>query len=302
MLHIFVINPIAGTGEFSKHLRKELEKQPNLNYFIFSIRYADYENVLVKQILKYFDEDKLRIYVCGGLGTLHKVINALKERLQDIEIAWYPMGINNNLVHIFKNKNKFMNIENLIHGEVVPIDYIRTNHGIAINNVSFGVDAKSMEFREKYALLEKFSPSLVFSLSVIYSVFITKPIPVTLQFNGREGAVNITQLFFGNGSYIGDGLKFGFDVSITDGKADYLLCKDAKGLKLLNILRIVNMKKKERLMTVCELGLTEKMHVVSKDNIWINIDGEKYTDFNEWDMELVPKGIQFVVPKEVMVP
>lgn len=303
MLHIFIINPYAGSGDFSAALREQLSKQPNLQYFIFNIRYADYEKVLVNQILKYFDEDKLRIYVCGGLGTFHKVLNALDGHLDDIEMAWYPMGTNNNLLRLFKDDiEKFRDIQALIEGDCVPIDYIRTDHGLAINAFSLGVDAKFIDTAQRFSLLNKLSSKLVASISLINSVFFSNAITMKIKMNDYDKELTTSELFFGNGEFLGSGVKLAYDAAIDDGLANYLICPGETGFKLLHVLAIVQSQKRDRVEATCELGHTSKMHISGVNDICVNLDGEKYAGFEEWDVELIPKGIKFVIPKEVTLP
>lgn len=70
MKHIFIVNPYAGNMTFANNLRQQLEQIKDFEYFLFNSRYTGNETELTKKIVHFFPDEQLRIYACGGSGTI----------------------------------------------------------------------------------------------------------------------------------------------------------------------------------------------------------------------------------------
>ena len=128
--HIFIVNPNAGNFYKVEQLRTIISKLPEQDYFVFTTRGPGDETELIQQIQHYLNGYKLRIYCCGGSGTIRNVMNGIDD-LSKVAIGFYPCGMTNDFMKIFgEDREKFDHIENLIEGDCVPVDYIRTNHGV----------------------------------------------------------------------------------------------------------------------------------------------------------------------------
>lgn len=52
-------------------------------------------------------------------------------------MAFYPCGLTNDFIKCFSGKEKrFHQIEELINGDVISVDYIQTNGSVALNTLS----------------------------------------------------------------------------------------------------------------------------------------------------------------------
>ena len=75
MRHIFIINTHSGQKKLIEDMRELLSKKENFEYYIFSTRSKEKEGPLVKRILNYFSGEQIRIYCCGGSGTIRNILN-----------------------------------------------------------------------------------------------------------------------------------------------------------------------------------------------------------------------------------
>ena len=86
MIHIFIVNSNAGNKEFANGLRVELSHIEDIEYYVFDVRYAGYEVELLHKVQHIFEDEKLRIYCCGGSGTLRNVINGIEDYMKKYNV------------------------------------------------------------------------------------------------------------------------------------------------------------------------------------------------------------------------
>ena len=90
--------------------------------------------------------DTVRVYACGGDGTVHEVVNGLIGA-KNAELAVYAIGTGNDFVKIYGGKEKFQDFAALINGKAAPIDVsVLNGKGVdgpiySINVINFGFDA-----------------------------------------------------------------------------------------------------------------------------------------------------------------
>lgn len=301
--HVFIVNPVAGMGNFAGELRKKLQRIEGLNYYIFSTRYAGYEAAIVRQVRELFLGEKIRFYCCGGSGTLRNMLNAF-DKPDEAEIAFYPCGLSNDILKIFgTDASLFSDIEHLIHGEVVDVDYIRTNHGICLNSFSAGLDAEVMIAMSQYRGIFQLGKQLPYTLSLIRTLLVGKGRKIAIYIDGQETECQTHELIFGNGCTIGGNIYFAKEPDLQDGKGEFFLAPSKNKFSLLYLLYLMQKKRFDKVMRKAEMGTWRQVRIVSLDGEPIagNQDGELAECAMEWTLEIVPKGLHFVVPKGVRV-
>ncbi len=302
MVHIFIVNPYAGKKTFADDLRNKLKNIRNLNYFVFNTRYAGYEMELIRKIQRIFDGEKLRFYCCGGSGTMRNILNGF-DNLRDVEVAFFPCGLSNDFLKVFGDSEKrFYHIEELINGDVIEVDYIKTNHGIALNTVSTGLDSHSQTKMEDYRILTIFGRKLPYTFSLFSALLFSKNNRYKITIDDREEITDeFTELFFGNGYVLGGSLYFDHGACVNDGKGIFGLVYGCKSLKRFSLILAVadkNFKKADKRM---RRDFCEKIRIQKEDGspFVINHDGELIQDVNVIEAQIIKKGLRLVVPKGV---
>lgn len=299
--HIFIVNPYAGKHSKIDELRRVLEKFPESDYFVFTTRGQGSETELVKQIQHYFVDYKLRIYCCGGSGTLRNVVNGVED-FSRVEIGFYPCGLTNDFLKSFgQNQEKFNHIENLIDGISIPVDYIRTNRGIALNTFSVGMDSHMIRNTEKYRVLSGIGAGVPYFLSMLQTLVVYHPKEYEVSFDGETYRGKLTQVIFGNGGTIVGHLQFATDVDLTDGMGQYTLVRNVRGSRILPAIMAMFRKDMQSLEKVGDLGSAHAMTIRSVDGspLEMDFDGELVYGTSDWTAEIIPKGLKFIVPKGV---
>lgn len=301
MLHIFIINPFAGDKTFADDLRTKLSSIEGLDYFVFNTRYAGYETELVRKILHIFNGEKLRFYCCGGSGTMRNMLNGFDD-FSKVEIAFFPCGLTNDFLKMFgESAQRFEQIEELIYGDVIDIDYIKSNYGVSLNTLSTGLDSNCLKKMDDFRLFRVISKDLPYSIATVYSIFVSKTEEYELTLNGETRTGKFAEIFVGNGSIFGGSLYFAERTCINDGKAIYSIVGNKRGFGLLKVMLALTGKKYDKYPELMDLGEVDRIRFRRADGqpFSINQDGDIINDVTECEAEIVHKGMRFVVPKGV---
>ena len=303
MIHIFIVNPYAGKKTFADDLREKLQKIEGLNYFVFNTRYGGYEVELVQRVRRIFQGEKLRFYCCGGSGTMKNMLSGF-ECFDDVEMAFFPCGLTNDFLKVFGDKAiRFQHIEELINGDVVDIDYIKSNYGIALNTLSTGLDAYSQTRMEKYRVLNFLGRQLPYSISLLSAMLFAKNSKFSIEVDNVERNGGYTEIVMANGFVLGGSIRYDKGADIQDGKGIYGFLKSCNGIKrFVTFFELAggNFEKTEKLL---ERGYCQRISIKKMDEspFTLNLDGELIKDVSYVEATIVRKGLHFVVPKGVMV-
>ena len=302
MIHIFIINAFAGQQTFADDLRIKLSSYKDLDYFVFNTRYEGYESELVRKILNLFEGEKLRFYCCGGSGTMRHMLNGFDD-LSNVEVAFYPCGLTNDFLKVFgKNEERFHNIDELINGDVIDIDYIKTEYGVALNTLSTGLDSNCQTKMNEFRVLRFISDMIPYSLAVIYSLFVSKTREYEVKLDNDTHSGYFSEIYFGNGHVLGGNIFFADNACATDGLGITRISTIKKrGFPLAMLLLNLMKKKFAKASKKMIFGLSKTIEIKSKDGkpFTINQDGELIHGVTSCKGQMVKQGLHFVVPKGV---
>ncbi len=303
MIHIFIINPFAGNKTFADDLRTKLSAISDLNYFVFNTRYAGYETELVKKIQHIFQGDELRFYCCGGSGTMRNMLAGFDD-LSKAEVAFFPCGLTNDFLKMFgEDEQRFHQIEELINGDVIKVDYIRTDHGVSLNTLSTGLDSNCVDKMNEYRILRFVGEEVPYFVSTIYSIFVSKTLDYEVTLDDEIFTGRFAEIFIGNGCVFGGNMFFAEHTCVDDGKAIYRLSGNKRGIPLLPTLTALTGKKYDKVKKLMRHGECSRIKIRRTDSspFTVNLDGDLIKNITECNAEIVHKGLSFVVPKGVRV-
>lgn len=301
LIHIFIVNPVVCRPGFYNALSSKLNSINDFNYFIYISRAPEDETRIVKRLQSYFSGTKLRFYCCGGSGTIRNVLNGIED-FQRVELAFLAQGLTNDFLKTFDaDINLFSNLDELINGEVIKVDYIRSNRGLALNSFSTGVDANTLSIMDGLRSFSVLGKNVPYVLALILSVFFLKPVEYEITIDGKHYDRAVNQIFFGNGGVLGGVMIFKNKAIVTDGLASYSIGKQDKGFKLVPIVRALAKADYDSLCKFMSCGMGKKITIKRKDgkNFQVDMDGEMCEEGPVWNATVVHKGLSFVVPKGV---
>lgn len=299
MVHVFIINPSYNDKEFADELRARLARIPDLTYYVFTTGAAGDETQLASTIEDIFAGEQLRIYCCGGIVTATGVLNGIND-VSRFELAIIPSQPVNYLT-AFGDQNIFTDIEAMINGNVTRVDYIKTNHGLALNSVSFGMDSYSYKCYENLNDMLVFGRLFPMILSNLYAIFVTPNYLYNIEYNGQTFTRRAMEISFYKVPITARNVAFSDDWDVADGRMTYIQVSRFGALGRI-IYAYQAMKRKvnfteddpKNTMTTVESASVRHINGVP---IWGSLDG-RLIQAVDWDIEVVKQGLKLVVPAE----
>ena len=302
MKHIFIVNPYAGNMTFANNLRQQLEQISDFEYFLFNSRYTGNETELTEKILHFFPDEPLRIYACGGSGTARNVLEGIGEN-PNVELAFYPCGMTNDFLKAFaqKDRERFYDIKELIYGDVIKVDSILTNHGRALNTFSCGMDADIMQYIAKQHPVRTVGIRIPYAAYTFQALLRLKRMELKIRVDGKEMNGNYDEICWGNGCVLGGSLCMPEGFEPDDGLGSYVLIPARGHLAFVRILIKLIRQKSDYIRKNARVGTAKKMRITRTDKgeIVANLDGEMVAATGDWNIEVRPESVKFVVPRGV---
>lgn len=296
MKHLFMINPMSGKGkgkDFILPIINDVASKRNLDYEVYiSKSQQDAQDYARAQAQK---GEPIRIYACGGDGTIYDVVNAIYG-YDNAEFAAVPLGSGNDFIRLFGTKDNFINIDAQIDGTVIPIDAIKCGDRIAVNQCSMGMDAETCAKQADFKKIAIFSGESAYTAALLYCALKKRKNRFTVTIDDGEPVTNdFVFAFCGNSRYYGGGYMAGPYALPDDGMLDFGMVKTMPLLKLLS--RISDYKNGKHYTWDETTYLRGKKMTVHCDELAaVNIDGECEMA-HERTFELIENAFKFVVPK-----
>lgn len=297
MKHLFIINPKCGKGiSYERCTETITETMTEMGIENYEIHVTEGPRDGYEYAKKEVEKgEHIRVYACGGDGTLYEVVNACACK-ENAEVAAFPLGSGNDFIRIFGDKKDLRNVKDHVNGTVMDFDIIKCGDEYAINQCSMGLDA---EVCAKQAYFKKFpflSGELAYTVSLLYC-FIGKMksrFTITID-DGEPFTQNVLFCVGANSRWYGGGYKAAPKALTYDGLLDFVIL-EKRGIRLKLLPLISKYKKGEHLdwdITTFKRG--KKINIKSEKPAAVNVDGEcQYV--TESTFEIIEKGIKFVVP------
>ncbi len=302
MRHVFILNPVAGKSRAALELQGEIEAyftaHPSEEYSIRLTECAgDATRIAVEECAK---GDAVRLYACGGDGTLHETANGIPPH-SNVELAVVPCGSGNDYVRTYGGKESFLDLPGLIEGVAIPVDAVACGDKRSLNIASIGMDAKVSERMTRYKNLPGVGGSLAYELAILDVLCHPIGDEMTITIETQDGPVQRQGKFLlalaANGQYYGGGYRGAPHAVEDDGVLDFVLVKKISRFRILNFLKIYKAGRHDKL-ACCELLRGYSMHVeVTKPTV-CNVDGE-CTIGSSMDFAVMPGAYRFVLPTSV---
>lgn len=299
MIHIFIINNFAGNKHLAKHLRQHLAQKEGFRYFVFNSIRPGFETDIARRIKTYYEDEQLRFYCCGGSGTMRNILNGF-DNFDNVEVAFIPCGLSNDFLKCFGDcEALFRDIDNMIEGKPILVDYIKSNNGVMLNTFSVGLDSKIVSNMEKYRVYDVFGGQIPYIISLVISILFSKARYYEIKVDGKVLKGKYAEVIMGNGGVLGGNLHFAEKYDPTDGSASYFIIPGAAGITLLPTLANLMKKRFTKLKKKALLGECKTLEIRALDgkSMGVNHDGELIEECDSWSMEIVKQGLRFVMPK-----
>lgn len=221
MRHLFIINPAAGKKESTVQLERLISQLSFAHEVVYTEQAGDAENIARRAAQS---GEQVRIYACGGDGTLNEVVNGAAG-YDNAAITCVPKGTGNDFLKIFGDdfRTLFYDLEALAVGPQTPFDLIDCNGKLGIDVVCAGVDARIGAGVHRYKNWRLVSGMGAYILSLIENVLfkgISRPLHVEMGGRVMDGPSAL--LCICNGRYYGGGFMPVPEAMPDDGVLDML--------------------------------------------------------------------------------
>jgi len=301
MKHLFIINPIAGgtknQAEETRHLVNEFAETLIDPYEIYITKKPmDACHKIAEDAEK---TDNLRVYACGGDGTLNECANGAANR-PNVAITQFPCGTGNDFLKTFgmDNVDLFKDLHALSTGTVREIDLIDCNGRYGINICSVGIDARIGTDVHKYSKIPLIGGATGYIVSLIVNVL--KGVTQKFKVSTDDMVIDkeITLACVCNGKYYGGGFNPVPDAAPDDGILDCLIVEPVSRLKVAEIVGRYAKGRFSEFPKIFTYIRGRGMDIECDKEFVVNIDGEAmYT--KKISFKLVPKGINFIFPSKM---
>lgn len=302
MRHVFILNPAAGKKKKAlaqMPLIESLCKKHELPYSVHITERPNHATEIARQEVQ--TGDAVRLYACGGDGTLLEVANGIG-KAQNAELACVPCGSANDFVRFFPQSERFSDLEALLLGTARRLDAILCNGRFALNVCSIGLDADVASRQKRYKHWPLVSGPMAYNLAIIQTFFspLGKLLKAVIETeNGRvERSGKFLFALAANGQYYGGGYHGSPLSQPDDGMLDFVLVRNKNHCNVLPFLK--RYKNGKHLGTAgVESFRGSKMTVYADKRTVCNADGECFAD-TKVCFELMRGALSFVFPANML--
>lgn len=304
MRHVFILNPVAGKNREAFELRGKIDayfsRHTELEY---SIRITDGVGAATRIAREECAVgDEVRLYACGGDGTLQETASGIPLGSSNVELAVIPCGSGNDYVRTFGNRDDFMHISDLVEADAYPVDAVDCGNRISLNIASMGMDASVGQKMQRYKNLPGVSGSMAYNIAVADVFFHPIGEEMTIEIDGVDGLVHRKGRYLmalaANGRYYGGGYCGAPKAVENDGMLDFVLVKKIPRVQIPFVLGQYKKGEHDKIQCLEHIRGTGMRVVAAKDMV-CNVDGECF-ETKRMSFTVIPSAFRFVIPKRIV--
>ena len=296
MKHLFIINPAAGSRNRTNDYSEVIHKICRARKLSYEVRVSTAPGEC-KRIAREAAQtgEELRIYACGGDGTLNEVV-AGAAGFDNAAVTVFSGGSGNDFVKIFNEPKAFFDLNRLMDADEVTFDLIRCNEDIALNICSVGLDARIAADVSQYKRIPLLHGFRAYVASTVINICKGIAENYRVEVNGEEIDQEQTFICVCNGRFYGGGFNPVPDADPTDGMLDVLLVRKVSRMEIpAGIGKYKNGRYKE-LTDLVRYVRTDRVMVYCDKPAAVNLDGETRMAATV-EMKIAEEKIRFFYPK-----
>ena len=240
MRHVFLINPHAGKQDQTARIRAladRLAAAHNLDCRCLLTDRPGGAEVLSRALAE--TGEPVRIYACGGDGTLNEVVNGAAG-FDNAAVTCVPKGTGNDFLKLFgpRFRELFYDLEALAAGPQRAFDLMDCNGKLGLDVVCAGVDARIAAGVHRYKDLRFVSGIGAYLLSLTEQVIFRGLCrPLTIRAEGLDWQERQTAILcICNGRHYGGGFMPVPDAMPDDGVMDVLAVGEISRLTFFRLV------------------------------------------------------------------
>lgn len=296
MHHLFIINPAAGSRNRTEEASAVIHKVCRARHLDYEVRVSTAPGECARIAREACETgEELRIYACGGDGTLNEVASAAAG-YENAAVTVYSGGSGNDFVKLFDEPQAFFDLNRLMDAETVTFDMIDCNGDLALNICSVGLDARIGTDVSNYKRIPLLQGFRAYAASTVVNLFRGISEHYVVELNGETFDGEQTFICVCNGRYYGGGFNPVPEADPTDGKLDVLLVEK---VTLAQVPKVIGKYKDGRYRELPHLVRhfqTDSLTIRCDKPTAINLDGE-LRQGTTITMKLAQQKLRFFYPK-----
>lgn len=296
MKHLFIINPAAGSRNRTEEASAVIHKVCRARNVSYEVRVSTAPGECAR-IAKEACEtgEELRLYACGGDGTLNEVASAAAG-YENATVTVFSGGSGNDFVKLFDEPKAFFDLNRLMDAEEVTFDMIDCNGDLALNICSVGLDARVGTDVSNYKRIPLLQGFRAYAASTVVNLFRGIAEHYVVELNGEVFDGEQTFICVCNGRYYGGGFNPVPEADPADGLLDVLLVEK---VTLAQVPVVIGKYKNGRYRELPHLVRhfrTDSVTIRCDKPTAINLDGELRRG-QTIEMKISDKKLRFFYPK-----
>lgn len=296
MKHLFIINPAAGSRDRTADYTAEIRRLcAGLDYEIAVSAAPGECRRLAREAAR--TGENVRIYACGGDGTLNEVASGAAG-FSNAAVTAYSGGSGNDFVKLFSDPAAFSDLSRLLDAEEASFDMILCNDDLALNICSVGLDARIGTDVARYKRIPFIHGFNAYALSTLINLLRGISEHYIVEIEGERIDGEQTFVCVCNGRFYGGGFNPVPEADPADGKLDVLLVKK---VSLLQVPAIIGKYKNGRWRELPEIirhFRTDRVRILCDGPTSVNLDGELRVA-QAVTMEVAREKVNFFYPKNL---
>ncbi len=322
MKHVFIMNPESGKVRNRNRLINEIQDaaaELDIDYEIYFTKRQGDGTAYCKELCERYckasgdapsDEPVLRIYGCGGDGTINELVNGCFG-YDGVEIGAIPMGTGNDYIRNYGKAADFKDIRRQIRGKSAGSDLIgfravydkNIMKGYCANMFNIGFDCNVVDLTSRVKRWPLVGGSLAYLISVFIILIRKKGANVRIEYeDGYVQDGRILLVAIANGCYCGGGVKGVPYCELDDGLMDVSVVKNISRTSFISLFpsyaKGTHMQRhKTKAHQVIRYTKEKALTITANGNsLRLCTDGEITTQ-KSVEFFMVPNGFKFIVPE-----
>lgn len=296
MKHLFIINPAAGSRDRTADYTAEIRRLcAGLDYEIAVSAAPGECRRLAREAARTGEE--VRIYACGGDGTLNEVASGAAG-FSNAAVTAYSGGSGNDFVKLFSDPAAFSDLSRLLDAEEASFDMILCNDDLALNICSVGLDARIGTDVARYKRIPFIHGFNAYALSTLINLLRGISEHYIVEIEGERIDGQQTFVCVCNGRFYGGGFNPVPEADPTDGKLDVLLVKKVRLWQVPGIIGKYKNGRWRELPEIIRHFRTDRVRILCDGPTPVNLDGELRVA-QAVTMEVAREKVNFFYPKNL---
>lgn len=298
MKTVFIINPRTNRKK-QYRLMKEIKMHfAGQRIIIEKTIRPGFATFIARKYAFQAQKEPIHIYVCGGDGTLHEVINGVANT-PNVYVSIIPIGTGNDFIKSFDalSIDDFLHLENYKDPIPMDIDLLKVNGEYAINTISFGFDVQVAKYANHMKTKLPLKGIVPYYMGMLATLLHNSVQEYRLHIDDQRLSLQEYMfVVFCNGRFYGGGYQPCPDALLNDGWIDVCLIKPVPKKMIIDMAKTYEQGKHIEYPEYVSLYQAKTIGMNTENqSIYGNLDGE-VRELRNPTIEVVEQALHLYLP------